>query len=104
MSIKEIKDVKKIQEMLKDEMELRKYTYECCIKAGKELAKNSFAWDGKEKNLVVQAMELNKKYEQAGQKLERIRDICLHEVKELTDSAIHGGRYVEISQIIDEVK
>ena len=40
----------------------------------------------------------------AEQKLERIRDICLHEVKELTDSAIHGGRYVEISQIIDEVE
>lgn len=42
--------------------------------------------------------------QQAEQKLELIRDICLYEVKELTDSTIHGGRYVEILQIIDGVK
>ena len=64
MSIKEIKDIKKLQQMLKSELELRKYTYKCCQEAGEELAKNSFAWDGKEKNLVIQAMELNERYYQ----------------------------------------
>lgn len=34
-----------------------------CIEAGKELAKYSFDWDGKEKNLVVQVMHLNELYE-----------------------------------------
>ena len=63
MSIEEIKDIKKLQQMLKSEMELRKYTYKCCQEAGEELAKNSFSWDGKEKNLVIQAMELNERFE-----------------------------------------
>ena len=40
-----------------------KYLKQCCEKAGEELAKHSFGYDGKEKNLVVQAMELNEKYE-----------------------------------------
>ena len=40
-----------------------KYLKQCCEKAGEELAKHSFEYDGKEKNLVVQAMELNEKYE-----------------------------------------
>ena len=49
---------------LKSAKELREYTYDCCKQAGEELAKNSFEWDGKEKNLVVQAMELNERYDQ----------------------------------------
>lgn len=40
-----------------------KYLKQCCQKAGEELAKHSFEYDGKEKNLVVQVMELNEKYE-----------------------------------------
>ena len=40
-----------------------KYLKQCCAKAGEELAKHSFEYDGKEKNLVVQVMELNEKYE-----------------------------------------
>lgn len=49
---------------LKSAKELREYTYDCCKQAGEELAKNSFEWDGKEKNLVVQAIELNERYDQ----------------------------------------
>ena len=49
---------------LKSSKELRKYTYDCCKRAGEELAKNSFDWDGKEKNLVVQAIELNERFNQ----------------------------------------
>ena len=73
MSIEEIKDIKKLQQMLKSELELRKYTYKCCQEAGEELAKNSFAWDGKEKNLVIQARELNERFEAKKQECERLR-------------------------------
>lgn len=50
---------------------------------------------------IIEIINNLDKYEQT---LTKIKDICLHEVKELTDSAIYGGRYVEISQIIDEVE
>lgn len=49
-----------------------KYLKQCCTKAGEELAKHSFEYDGKEKNLVVQAMELNEKYEKLKKALEEI--------------------------------
>lgn len=49
-----------------------KYLKQCCEKAGEELAKHSFNYDGKEKNLVVQAMELNEKYEKFEKALEEI--------------------------------
>lgn len=75
MSIEEIKDIKKLQKMLKYERELRLYTYECCEEAGKEMEKNSFAWDGKEKNLVIQAMELNERYDNLKQTLAEIKPI-----------------------------
>ena len=75
MSIDEIKDIKKLQKMLKYERELRKYTYACCEEAGKELEKNSFAWDGKEKNLVIQAMEVNERYDKLKQTLTEIKEI-----------------------------
>lgn len=51
-----------------------KYLKKCCIKAGKELEKYSFEWDGKEKNLVVQALELNCKYEKLIILLEEITE------------------------------
>ena len=63
MSIDDIKDIKKLREIAKNAIQENVYLKECCIKAGKELGKHSFEWDGKEKNLVVQAMELNEKYE-----------------------------------------
>ena len=52
-----------------------KYLKQCCEKAGEELAKHSFDYDGKEKNLVVQAMELNEKYEKLEKALEEIEEI-----------------------------
>ena len=81
MSIEEIKDIKKLQKMLKYEMELRQYTYKCRKEAGKELEKNSFAWDGKEKNLVVQAMELNERYNKLKATLANIEEIIQQGVK-----------------------
>lgn len=53
-----------------------KYLKQCCQKAGEELAKHSFEYDGKEKNLVVQAIELNEKYEKLKKALEKIERIC----------------------------
>lgn len=41
-----------------------KYLRKCCVEAGEELAKYSFSWDGKEKNLKLQAMNLNEKHEE----------------------------------------
>ena len=41
-----------------------------------------------------------KKYKQA---LEEIRKIAKSEINNLTESAINGGRYLEIKEIIDEV-
>ena len=52
-----------------------KYLKQCCTKAGEELAKHSFEYDGKEKNLVVQAMELNEKYEKLKKALEEIEEV-----------------------------
>ena len=57
----EIKKLRQECENLKAE---EKYLKQCCQKAGEELAKHSFEYDGKEKNLVVQAIELNEKYEE----------------------------------------
>lgn len=52
-----------------------KYLKQCCQKAGEELAKHSFEYDGKEKNLVVQAIELNEKYEKLKKALEEIEKV-----------------------------
>ena len=59
MSIDEIKDSKKLKEMLRAEIMDNKYLRECCEAAGIELSKKSLQWDGKPKNLVVYAMALN---------------------------------------------
>ena len=88
MSIDEIKDIKKLQKMLKYERELRKYTYACCEEAGKELEKNSFAWDGKEKNLVIQAMEVNERYDKLKQTITEIKDIAENVIKNVSDICI----------------
>ena len=52
-----------------------KYLKQCCQKAGEELAKHSFDYDGKEKNLVVQAIELNEKYEKFEKALVEIEEV-----------------------------
>ena len=69
-------------EQLKQECENlkaeEKYLKQCCEKAGEELAKHSFEYDGKEKNLVVQAMELNEKYEKLENALEEIETELSH--------------------------
>ena len=59
-----------------------KYLKQCCQKAGEELAKHSFEYDGKEKNLVVQAMELNEKYEKLKKALDEIEKILKDEICE----------------------
>lgn len=102
MSIEEIKDINKLKQMLKSEIEENKYLKECCIKAGEEFAKNSFEWDGKEKNLVVQAMELNDRYEKLKAENEHLAEKeqeakhyleeaekfknCLTEIKEIAEA------------------
>lgn len=73
-----------------------KYLKQCCAKAGEELAKHSFEYDGKEKNLVVQAMELNEKYE----KLEK----ALEEIEEYTKSFSEVDLFEDIKDIIDKAK
>ena len=109
MSIEEIKNIKKLQQMLKDEMEYRKYTYECCKEAGLELAKNSFQWDGKEKNLVVQAMYLNDKVS----RLERERDTLVNRYQELDNDyqqeiqfwkSLTPIKYQKTYQVLDKIK
>ena len=69
-----------------------KYLKQCCEKAGEELAKHSFEYDGKEKNLVVQAMELNEKYEKLEKTLEEIEKYC--------GQNRHAG-WVDIEGILD---
>ncbi len=68
------KQLKRIEQELKIEEQDRKYIKECCIRAGKELSKHSFEWDGKEKNLVVQAMQLNEDYERLEQENEKLKE------------------------------
>lgn len=62
MTIDDIKDINKLRAMLKESQNEVKYLKECCEQAGVELAKNSYAYDYKEKNLVVQAIGLNEKF------------------------------------------
>ena len=75
MSIKEIKDITKLQKRLKSALDELEYIKKCCENAGEELAKHSFYYDHKEKNLVIQAMELNEKYEKFKKALEEIEEI-----------------------------
>ena len=69
----EIKKLSSECENLKAE---EKYLKQCCQKAGEELAKHSFEYDGKEKNLVVQAIELNEKYNKLQKALKEIEEYC----------------------------
>lgn len=76
MSIKDIKSVDKLQNMLKTAIDENKYLKKCCEKVGNELAKNSFEYDGKEKNLIVQAMVLNEAIETRERALKDIKEIA----------------------------
>ena len=73
-----------------------KYLKQCCEKAGEELAKHSFDYDGKEKNLVVQAMDLNENYE----KLKK----ALEEIEEYTKSFSEVDLFEDIKDIINKAK
>ena len=77
--LKELKRLDKIKDEYREMSENlkaeEKFLKQCCTKAGEELAKHSFDYDGKEKNLVVQAMELNEKYEKFKKALEEVEEI-----------------------------
>ena len=62
--------IEKLKSELKTVTEERDYLKQCCIDADMELSKYSFKWDGKEKNLVVQALQLNEMYEELKKKVE----------------------------------
>ncbi|MBO7735004.1 MAG: hypothetical protein J6S67_20750 [Methanobrevibacter sp.] len=65
--------IDKLEQELKWANDEEKYLKDCCIKAGKELEKYSFKWDGKEKNLVVQALQLNQLYEELEQENKELK-------------------------------
>lgn len=69
-------EIKKLSQECENLKAEEKYLKQCCQKAGEELAKHSFEYDGKEKNLVVQAIELNEKYEKLKKALEEIEKYC----------------------------
>lgn len=82
-----------------------KYLKQCCQKAGEELAKHSFEYDGKEKNLVVQAIELNEKYEKFKKALEEIEKVCIEYTHEFADGAtVHYYSSDDILNIINKAK
>lgn len=76
MTIKEIKNIKKLKRMLSLSIYEDKFSKECCRKAGEELEKYSCEWDGKEKNLIIQAMQLNKMFENVVKALNTIEEIA----------------------------
>lgn len=80
-------EIKKLSQECKNLKAEEKYLKQCCQKAGEELAKHSFEYDGKEKNLVVQAIELNEKYEKLKKALEEIEKVCLEHTQTFTDGA-----------------
>lgn len=63
MSIDDIKDINKLRNMLKEAYKDIDYLKKCCRKVGEELAKYTFEYDEKPKNLVVQAKTLNSLHE-----------------------------------------
>lgn len=71
----------------------------------KELKNRFKTLDDEEFVYEVTEIEYNnfKKMNKYKQALEEIKEIANHEIKELTDSAIYGGRYFEIYNKINEV-
>jgi hypothetical protein len=78
------KQLKRLEQELKWANDEEKYLKDCCIKAGKELEKHSFKWDGKEKNLVVQALQLNQLYEKLEQENKELK-IVKEQLKKWND-------------------
>lgn len=75
---KDVEEIDKLRIEIANTKAEKRYLKQCCEKAGEELAKHSFDYDGKEKNLVVQAMELNEKYEKLEKALEEIETELSH--------------------------
>ena len=100
-----IKKLRQECETLKAE---EKYLKQCCQKAGEELAKHSFEYDGKEKNLVVQAIELNEKYEKLKKALEEIEEIvnepCVGDAQEDCKHCDNWCEHKDILDIINKAK
>ena len=74
MSITEIRDIKKLQSRLKSALDEIEYLKECCTKTGEELAKYTFPYDYKEKNLVIQAKKINEEFERRDKALDDIEN------------------------------
>lgn len=55
--------------------------------------------DSKEKNLVVQAIELNEKYDKLKQALEEIEKVCLEDTRTFADGT--QMRYDSLDEILD---
>lgn len=109
MSITEITDIKKLQSRLKSALDELKYIKKCCENAGVELAKHSFAYDYKEKNLVIQAMELNEKFERREKALDEIKSMCdktcqVCEIFTKCDKEYSTCRNARIKDIISKIK
>ena len=106
MSIEEIKDIKKLQKRLKSALDELRYIKKCCEDAGLELAKHSFSYDHKEKNLVIQALQLNEDFERRDKALNEILgfinrsscNVCTAE----TSKACIECNFKRIKDIIDE--
>lgn len=79
----------------------RKWIKEKCIEAGKELGKYSFAWDGKEKNLVIQAMELNTMYEQLKAENDKLKERIVNGVwvDKINVVYLDGDKMEEVNMI-----
>ena len=98
-------EIKKLSQECENLKAEEKYLKQCCQKAGEELAKHSFEYDGKEKNLVVQAIELNEKYEKFKKALEEIEEVCIEYTHEFADGAtVHYYSLDEIFDIINKTK
>lgn len=101
------KECEELKRELRNVENDRRWIKDKCIDAGKELGKYSFAWDGKEKNLVVQAMQLNEKYEKLRQVLQEIKEV-VRTINYDTEHDYECLWYLEqvdrIQQIISEVE
>ena len=100
------KQLKRLEQELKWANDEEKYLKDCCIKAWKELEKHSFKWDGKEKNLVVQALQLNQLYEKLEQENKELLEArnhfmvvnlkyfnALEEIREIVNQSCDNCKY-----------
>lgn len=91
------KECNELKYELRTERKDNKYIKKWCIEAGEELEKNSFAWDGKEKNLVIQAMELNERFEAKKQECEELKKDLRRSFKEKDTLHLIIDRLLEAS-------